>query len=210
MGIGSRWTVGIVDYRAGNVRSIANAFHHLGCEVEIVTREADLAAVTHLVLPGVGAFGHCAENLTASGLLPAITRWALRDQRPLLGICVGMQLLADVGEEMGEHAGLGWIEGRVRRLPASEPGVRLPHVGWNTVCFVAPAAGFEAGQREDFYFDHSYGFFCSQPADVVAECTHGATFAAIVRRGNILATQFHPEKSQEAGLRFLNAFLAST
>lgn len=205
-----RRTVGIVDYRAGNVRSIANAFDYLGCDVQIVTREADLGVVTHLVLPGVGAFGHCAENLRASGLLPAITRWALQERRPLLGICVGMQLLADAGEELGEHAGLGWIRGRVRRLPITDPGVRLPHVGWNTVRFVAAVAGFDAGESEDFYFDHAYGFFCSDPADVAAECTHGATFAAAVRHENVLAAQFHPEKSQEAGLRFLGGFLVST
>lgn len=209
MSVAPRRTVGIVDYRAGNVRSIANAFDHLGCDVEIVRRDADLAAVTHLVLPGVGAFGHCAENLRASGLLPALTRWTLAQRRPLLGICVGMQLLADAGEELGEHAGLGWIPGRVRRLPAG-PGVRLPHVGWNTVRFVTAAAGFAAGDCEDFYFDHTYGFFCSDAADVAAECAHGATFAAAVRHENILAAQFHPEKSQEAGLRFLAGFLAAT
>ncbi|GAB4468381.1 MAG: imidazole glycerol phosphate synthase subunit HisH [Burkholderiaceae bacterium] len=208
MGTVSRRTVGIVDYRAGNLRSIANAFDHLGCDVEIVTRADDLVSLSHLVLPGVGAFGHCAENLRASGLLPALEHWALRDKRPLLGICVGMQLLADAGEEMGEHAGLGWIPGRVRRLPAA-PGVRLPHVGWNAVRFVAAAAGFASGESEDFYFDHTYGLFCNDPAHVVAECTHGATFAAAVRRDNVLAAQFHPEKSQEAGLRFLRGFLDS-
>ncbi len=207
MGVAPRRCVGIVDYRAGNVRSIANAFDHLGCDVEIVTREADLDGVTHLVLPGVGAFGHCADNLGASGLLPALTRWVHEGRQPLLGICVGMQLLADAGEELGEHLGLGWIRGRVRRLPAA--GVRLPHVGWNTVRFVASVAGFAAGESDDFYFDHTYGFFCDDPADVAAECTHGATFAAAVRHENILAVQFHPEKSQEAGLRFLAGFLAS-
>lgn len=209
MGIRRR-RVGIIDYRAGNVRSIANAFDHLGCEVEIVTREVDLAAVTHLVLPGVGAFGHCAQNLHSCGLVSSLARWALEEKRPLLGICVGMQLLADASEELGEHAGLGWIHGRVRRLPAAEHGLRLPHVGWSTVRFVATADGFVAGDSEDFYFDHSYGFFCNDPGDVVAECTHGATFAAVVRRENILAAQFHPEKSQEAGLRFLRGFLSCT
>lgn len=204
----TRRSVGIVNYRAGNLRSIGNAFDHLGCDVATITQESDLSGVTHLVLPGVGAFGHCADNLRASGLIPAISAWAFEQRRPLLGICVGMQLLADAGEELGEHAGLGWIHGRVRRLKAGG-AERLPHVGWNSVNFVTAVAGFAPGEADDFYFDHTYGFFCSDAAAVAAECTHGETFAAVVRSQNIVAAQFHPEKSQDAGLRFLSGFLSA-
>lgn len=201
--------VGIVDYRAGNVRSIANAFEFLGADVIAVRSAREMDVCSHLVLPGVGAFGHCADNLRASGLLPALNDSVRGRGVPMLGICVGMQLLADVGEELGEHAGLGWIPGRVRRLSVTGGRGRLPHVGWNTVHFEAAAAGFAAGDLDDFYFDHSFGFFCAQPADRVASCTHGEAFAAVVRHANVLATQFHPEKSQQAGLRFLEGFLVS-
>ena len=204
-----RRSVGIVDYRAGNLRSIANAFDHLGSDVTTVTRVEDMGPLSHLVLPGVGAFGHCAENLRASGLVQAIAEWAFDRRRPVLGICVGMQLLADAGEEFGYHAGLGWIPGRVRRLHSQNLNARLPHVGWNTVRFVAPVAGYAVDEADDFYFDHSFGFFCDDPGHTAAECTHGEKFAAVVRRDNLLASQFHPEKSQDAGLRFLAGFLAS-
>lgn len=200
--------VGIVDYQAGNVRSIENAFDHLGARVAPVRAEADLAGVTHVLLPGVGAFGFCAERLRASGLVPALERWAITEGRPMLGICVGMQLLADVGEELGRHAGLGWIGGVVREMEARPPEVRVPHVGWNEVTFEESFGDFAAGDSADFYFDHSFSFRDPVHGMTLGACTHGARFSAIVRRGNLVASQFHPEKSQEAGLRFLRGFLA--
>jgi len=199
--------VGLIDYQAGNIQSIDNAFGHLGARTRRVRAEADFDGLTHLLLPGVGAFGFCAERLRASGLVERLRRWALDEGRPMLGICVGMQLMADVGEEMGTHEGLGWIGGRVSLLPAAPPEVRVPHVGWNDVRFEQAFGSFAAGQSADFYFDHSYAFHAPVHGEVVGTCEHGDRFCALVRRGNLVAAQFHPEKSQDAGLRLLKGFL---
>jgi len=198
--------VGIVDYRAGNIQSIENALSHLGARVRRVVREADIDGCTHLVLPGVGAFGFCADRLNASGLIESVRRWALEQHRPLLGICVGMQLLADGSEESPGSAGLGWVGGAVRGIAAAE-GIRVPHVGWNTVEFAVTCGDFQPGTGADFYFDHSFAWVAPEHGEVVGHCTHGVRFCAVVQRENILAAQFHPEKSQNAGLRFLGGFL---
>lgn len=200
--------VGVVDYQASNVRSIVNAVEHLGARTVVVAASDDLGTITHLVLPGVGAFGHCAQRLGASGLVPVLTDWALVQQRPLLGICVGMQLMADFSEEHGRHAGLGWAGGAVQPLHGTPPAVRVPHVGWNNVRFDQALGAFAPGDEADFYFDHSFALGAPTQAAMVAHCDHGRRFTAVLRRGNLLAAQFHPEKSQASGLRFLEAFLA--
>ncbi len=199
--------VGVVDYQAGNIRSIVNAIEHLGAAAMPVSDAADLARATHLLLPGVGAFGYCADRLRASGLQPALERWLLQEHRPMLGICVGMQLLADWSEELGHWQGLGWGGGTVRRLRPDPPFTRVPHVGWNTVNFDEDYGEFKRGEQADFYFDHSYAYQNHGPAHRLASCTHGQTFCAAIRRGPLVATQFHPEKSQTAGMRFLRSFL---
>jgi glutamine amidotransferase len=200
-------TVGILDYQAGNIRSIVSAFETLGAQVEVVSVQDQIRDCTHVVLPGVGAFGFCVQKLQESGLLPALEEWAILNNRPTLGICVGMQLLADVGYELGESKGLGWIGGQVRPLEAKPPLIRVPHVGWNNATFIEKFGSFGQGESPDFYFDHSYAFFEPKHGSIVAKCTHGAEFAVVVRRGNLVAAQFHPEKSQEAGLQFLSSFL---
>lgn len=200
--------VGIIDYEAGNIRSIENALEHLGAEVLRVQRESDIGDATHLLLPGVGAFGHCALELKRTGMLPRLKKAALEEHVPILGICVGMQLLADRSEELGDHSGLGWAGGVVRVLHPQPPRVRVPHVGWNEVRFDEPFGSFAAGDSADFYFDHSFAFYEPVHAHVIGTCHHGGDFAAVVRHDNLVAAQFHPEKSQQAGLRFLSAFLA--
>ena len=201
-----RAQVGIVDYDAGNVRSLTNAFEYLGANVVTVREADDFAPCTHLVLPGVGAFGYCADRLQASGMIPMLEAWALDDRRPFLGICVGMQLLATSSEESPGAAGLGWLGGEVKRLRASG-SIRNPHVGWNAVRFSTAMGSFKAGDDGDFYFDHSFAYGAPANGVQVATCDHGETFSAAVARDNILAVQFHPEKSQELGLRLLKGFL---
>jgi len=199
--------VGIVDYQAGNIRSLSNAFESLGVEVSLVTNSLDILSKTHLVLPGVGAFGHCAEKLVKSGLITSLHDWVFSGERPLLGICVGMQLLGDFSEEFGRHNGLGWIGGEIRRLNPKDSQVRIPHVGWNTVEFKEDFGSFRTGDCADFYFDHSYAYTNPRDGRIVGSCSHGTSFSAIIRQGNLIATQFHPEKSQEAGKRFLAGYL---
>jgi glutamine amidotransferase len=199
--------VGLVEYKAGNVQSIENAFEHVGAAVRRIHTAADLSPCSHVVLPGVGAFGFCAEMLAASGMLPALQEWAFERRKPLLGICVGMQLLADSSEESPEATGLGWIGGTVARIPASE-GIRVPHVGWNAATFEQSWGSFTSGSSADFYFDHSFAYGAPSRGSAVATCLHGERFNVVVERENIVAVQFHPEKSQTAGLRLLSSFLA--
>lgn len=206
MGFSDR-LVGIVDYRSGNILSIENAFLHLGARVTLIRTETEIAPVTHLILPGVGAFGHCAEKLAATGLIEPLRRATFDEKKPLLGICVGMQLLADHGEEAGGHDGLGWVGGRVGAMHAPSPEIRIPHVGWNDVRFEEDFGAFRAGDSPDFYFDHSFAYSSPRRGRVIGSCDHGGRFAAIVRDGNIVAAQFHPEKSQASGMRFLTGFL---
>jgi glutamine amidotransferase len=200
-------SVGIIDYQAGNIRSISNAFESLGVDVSVVSRPDSLKKHTHLVLPGVGAFGYCAARLRESGLQSHLNDWIFDLKRPLLGICVGMQLCADFSEEHGRHEGLGWIGGKVQKLNPEMPSVRIPHVGWNTVVFQKDFGRFRCGEEADFYFDHSYAFMSPTTGITIGSCNHGLRFSAVVQRDCLLATQFHPEKSQEAGKRFLSSFL---
>lgn len=200
--------VGLVDYQAGNIQSIANAFDHLGARTVRVHSDADLDNLTHLLLPGVGAFGYCVERLRASGLMPALEDWLFKRKKPLLGICVGMQMLADSSDELGMQEGLGWIGGQVRRLQSDDAAIRVPHVGWNTVQFDEDFGEYRKGDGADFYFDHSYAYGAPTQGQLLATCTHGKTFSAVIRRDNLVAAQFHPEKSQSAGMRFLRSFLA--
>lgn len=199
--------LGIIDYQAGNIRSIESAFETIGVRVDLIRHAGGIESCTHIVLPGVGAFGHCMAKLRASGLVERLEEWALVESRPLLGICVGMQLMANKGMEMGEHQGLGWLGGKVMPLEPRPPVVRVPHVGWNEVRFTEDFGGFKVGDAPDFYFDHSFAYFDPSLGVTIGEGHHGVSFSAIIRRGNLVAAQFHPEKSQEAGLKFLRGFV---
>lgn len=194
----------LIDYGAGNLHSVQNALRAAGGANVAVTADPDaVRRADRIVLPGVGAFGACAAALRAvPGMEDALTETVVRAGRPFLGVCIGMQLMADRGLEHGEHRGLGWIGGSVARLtPAG--GERVPHMGWNAV--EPRVTGLlEAG---DAYFTHAYALRPADDADVLALTEHGGPVVAAVGRGNMLGVQFHPEKSQAYGLRLLARFL---
>lgn len=199
--------VTIVDYGSGNLRSVQKAFEHLGAAATITDDSHIVAAAERLVLPGVGAFGDAMRELRRRDLVAPIVAH-VRADRPFFGICMGLQLLFDTGWEGGRHEGLGLLAGDVARfdLPA---GYKVPHMGWNTVTWRPGACPSGCADGEHFYFVHSYH---ARPADesvVAAVADYGGPLCAAVARGRLFATQFHPEKSQAAGLRLLRAFLAS-
>lgn len=200
---------GIIDYGGGNLQSVRNAIRALGHEPVLVNAADDLADVNALVFPGQGAFADCMNALHSRGLVEPLREWLAAD-RPFFGICVGYQVLFDGGEENPGVAGLGVLRGQVVRFP-SEPGLKVPHMGWNNVHPMHPHDAAWAGLGEDpfFYFVHSY-YPDPMDADVIAGTTAyaGRDFAAAIQRGRMIATQFHPEKSQAAGLRLLGNFLS--
>lgn len=197
----------IIDYKMGNVASVNKALASIGASVVVSGEPKDIERATHLVLPGVGAFGDGMRNLRRQGLIPLLRRKVLADKTPFLGICLGMQLLAEKGYEFGMHRGLGWIPGTAAKLkPAG--GLRLPHIGWNDITVTKNSALWQKITDFNFYFVHSYHVKCIDAKIVMATCSHGETFAAALQQGNIFATQFHPEKSQASGLQLLKNFLA--
>ena len=201
----------IIDYEMGNLRSVEKAFETLGHAVRVSGNPADLLATDKIVLPGVGAFRDCINNLRAGGFVEPLLQHVAAG-KPLLGICVGMQMLFDESEEFGRHQGLGLVPGRVVRFPAGmeQAGERLkvPHMGWNNLHIRRPAPIFkEIADGSFVYFVHSYYCMADNPADVAATCSYGdVEFCAAVWRDNLMATQFHPEKSQAIGLRIFDQF----
>lgn len=196
--------VALIDYGAGNLRSMSNALRLAGARVTLVRRPEDAGDADALVLPGVGAFGPAMARLTAAGF-PAWIRARLGAGTPLLGVCLGMQLLFERSEEAEGVAGLGLMRGDVRRLPA---GVKVPHMGWNRLA-TRGAAQDLAGLRDGafVYFVHSYVVEPHEADGVIATATYGREFPAMVRRGAVLGLQFHPEKSGESGLHLLRGIV---
>ena len=200
----------VVDYGMGNLGSVRNMLRKLGADVRVSSDPALIHHAEKLVLPGVGAFDQGMRGLEVRGLLPVLHEKVVEHKAPILGICLGMQLFARRSEE-GALPGLGWLDAEVVRFSFPQPGtvVKVPHMGWNTVEVRQDHplfAGFDGPPR--FYFVHSYHMCCHDPRDVLATSAHGGEFTAAVARGNILATQFHPEKSHSFGLRLLGNFSA--
>jgi glutamine amidotransferase len=201
--------IAVVDFGAGNLRSVAKALERSGLAPEITADPAAVRRADGVVLPGVGAFADAVTNLSATGLDDAI-RDQLASQRPYLGLCLGLQVLFDEGDEHGVTPGLGILSGRIERFPDRTPDgeqLRVPHIGWNTVKFSGDHPMLSRLPDEDcFYFVHSYRAIPNRASDVVGRVEYGGEFAAAVARERMFAVQFHPEKSQSAGRRLLDAF----
>jgi glutamine amidotransferase len=199
--------IAVIDYGMGNVRSVCNAIEAIGGESFVAQIPADLDNAGGIVLPGVGAFGDGMKNLRARGWDEALDQQVIELGKPFLGICLGMQLLAETGNEHGEHPGLGWLKGSVNRIPNGN-GLRIPHIGWNDIELSKESSLFDGiDSGACFYFVHSFIFCPSDDSITIARCDYGSKFAAAINRDNIFATQFHPEKSQKAGLILLRNFL---
>lgn len=200
--------IAIIDYGMGNLGSIANMLHRLRIPACVTSNPTELLAASKLILPGVGAFDAGMQSLAARGLIDPLREKVLTRKTPLLGLCLGHQMLGRRSEE-GREAGLGWIEAESRRLrpPPGEPGLKVPHMGWNHVRPVRPHPLFEnLGPEPKFYFVHSYHLVCEAPDLPLALTAHGDSFVSAVSRGNIAGVQFHPEKSHRYGMTLLRNF----
>lgn len=210
--------VGVIDYGVGNLGSVLRALEELRVAPILVTRALDLHAVDSLILPGVGNFSDCARLLVGGGWTQALRDQVQGEGKPLLGVCVGMQLLASCSTEGSDvdapdgTSGLAFIPGRVEHLRRLGCNLRVPHVGWNEVTIFSKKCGLFDGipDATDFYFVHSYAFVPEDPADVLATTDYGVPVTAAVRRGHVWGTQFHPEKSSRAGFRLLRNFIEGT
>ena len=215
-------SIAIIDYGSGNLRSAAKAFSHVMEEEGlsgnvVITSDADVVAkADRIVLPGQGAFGDCIAGLKkVDGMVDVLREKVLQRGTPFFGICVGMQLLATRGLEFGEHEGLGWIAGDVKKIEPSDTSLKIPHMGWNTMTenggnahpVLQGITKSANGNWLDFYFVHSFVFECIDKNNVVGWCDYGGDFTAMVAKDNIIGTQFHPEKSQQAGLDLIRGFL---
>jgi glutamine amidotransferase len=200
--------IAIVDYGVGNTQSILNAFERLGVKsIDVLKEKDELTKMDGLILPGVGAFGACSAKLKENGLSDILNELVIAKKKPILGICVGMQLMAESSEENGYHKGLAWIPGKVRLIDKKKINLPIPHVGWNNIIVKKPDVIFnEIINNADFYFDHSYHFLCEKKY-VAATCKYGINLNVAISYENIFGVQFHPEKSSLAGLRLYRNFL---
>ncbi len=200
--------IAIIDYGVGNLFSVEKAVAFLQAEAKVTSLENDIREADKVILPGVGAFGDCMHNLEATGLIPAI-RDIVREGKPLLGICVGLQILFEDSEESPGAHGLGLLAGSVRKIHAQD--LKIPHMGWNSIEIKKPKQQYDIFQglteKPYVYFVHSYHAVPADPSVVTATTTYGEQLTAAVQKGNLIATQFHPEKSGDVGLRILKNFL---
>lgn len=197
----------IVDYGMGNVRSLRNAFDFLGCDVILSKEIEDFERAERIVLPGVGAFGDAINAIRSLGLEDILWNQAMEVKKPIFGICLGMQLVASTSAEYGNHTGLGWIEADVIPMISSDID-KVPHVGWNNVSIAREEWLFDGLPHDpDFYFVHSFYMKCRNQKNVIATTQHNGIITAAVAQENIVATQFHPEKSQDNGLQILQNWL---
>lgn len=205
--------VAIVDYGINNVRSVRNSVEYCGYTPIVTHDPAVIANASHVILPGVGAFGDAMNNIRARGIDEILQRQVREKGKPFLAVCLGMQLLAQTSEEHADdgvlHRGLGWFDADILRLRPNDPKLKIPHMGWNVVGKERdhPVLANISGRNLAFYFVHSFAMFCKNHADIIGVAQYGQPVTAIVARDNIVATQFHPEKSQDSGIELVNNFL---
>jgi imidazole glycerol-phosphate synthase subunit HisH len=201
--------IGIIDYGLGNINSVRNVVEHVGGSCRIIKTASELDGVTQLILPGVGAFDHGMAGLRQRGFVDALNDLVMGSGLPVLGICLGMQLMCRSSEE-GQSQGLGWVDAHVRRIPPSElPALKVPHMGWKSVTLRAKCALFQPHDATHrFYFVHSYHAVCVSPDDIVATVVHGREMTAAFRHGNVFGVQFHPEKSHRFGKALIKRFVS--
>ncbi|MEZ9340222.1 imidazole glycerol phosphate synthase subunit HisH [Vibrio splendidus] len=201
-------TISIVDYGMGNIGSVTRAISACGFKSTIASTAEDILQADKIILPGVGSYTKAMSELRARGLEEAIIESAVEDEIPVLGICLGMQILSTLGHEHGETKGLGLIPGEVIRLTPQDALARVPHVGWNSVEILSQSPLFDGiPSGSDFYFVHSYHYQVDSASNVLASSEHGGKFTCAVQKGNVFGMQFHPEKSQKLGLKLLQNFL---
>ena len=202
--------IAMIDMGIGNLQSVIGAFRRVGAALTATADPDDVEQADAVILPGVGAFGDGMASLHEKGLVEPLRTHSLEKQKPLLGICLGMQLLAESGDEHGKHEGLGLVRGRAVRLAPTTPEARVPNIGWCDVAFDEDSTTLFTGlaTNEPFYFAHSYHVLCEEPADVAASFDYGGVpVTAALERGSILGVQFHPEKSQDSGLSVLASYI---
>ncbi|MFC1570471.1 imidazole glycerol phosphate synthase subunit HisH [Candidatus Omnitrophota bacterium] len=201
--------IAVIDYGMGNIKSVVNALLYLGEDVAVTADPKKIGDASHIILPGVGAFGKAMSNLEKLGMVDILDDQVIKKGKPFLGICLGLQLLAKSSHEHGEHSGLGWIDGDVRKFNIDDAKLKLPHMGWNEIVPKTehPVFGHLKDDQYTFYFVHNYHIECNDPGDIAATCSYGYEFPAVICRDNIIATQFHPEKSQDNGIQFLENFV---
>lgn len=200
--------IGIVDYGMGNLLSVYSAFDYLGEDVKLCTEPSELETMDRIVIPGVGAFKDCISKLHDKGFVVVLQEQVIKKKKPVMGICLGMQIMANKSYEGGEHDGLGWFDAEVVRLTAYD-NLRIPNIGWNEIKQKNKTPLFEGiPQNADFYLVHSYFMKCKYEEDVVASYDYREPITAAVMKDNIFAVQFHPEKSQDYGLAMLSNFVS--
>ena len=204
--------VAIIHYGLGNILSAQQSFlkaakdNNIEANVFVTNRPKDIAKSTHIVLPGQGAFETCMKGLSnIPFMIHELTKSVINNKTPFLGICVGMQLVANISYENGEHKGLGWIDGQIKKLPTNN--LKLPHMGWNEIEIINDNKLVEKGKSNEYYFVHSYFFNCEHKKNIIGETDYGINFTSFISKENIYGVQFHPEKSSKQGLELIKNFL---